>query len=67
MKLMNNLLLMLIELFSKTLIIVWVIYLTAIKTNLCNHIIAKFLTFIILMLWIIIPSVIEFQRRVKEK
>ena len=67
MKLMNNLLLISIELFSKCLIITWIIYLTATKTSLFDNFILKILVPIILMLWVVIPSVIEFINRVKEK
>ena len=63
MKIINNLLLMCVELFSKSLIIIWVIYLTATKTNLFNNLLLRILIPIILMLWMAIPSVIEFQRR----
>ena len=67
MKTINNLFLMFVELFSKCLIINWIFYLTATKTNLFDNFLLKIIVPVILMLWVVVPSVIEFINRGKTK
>lgn len=43
-----------VELFGRTFIVVWVIYLTAINTSLFNNPAEKFFTILFLMVWIIL-------------
>jgi len=60
MKTKNSLSVMVIDLYVRCFIIVWVIYLTAIYTDLYNNIFIKFLTFFAFMVWIVLFPVIRF-------
>jgi len=60
MKLLNNYFLMIVDLFVRCFIIVWLMYLTAINTNLFENGFIQFIVGIMFLVWVIIFPVIKF-------
>lgn len=60
MNLLNNYFLMIVDLFVRCFIIVWLMYLTAINTNLFENGFIQFIVAIMFLVWAIIFPVIKF-------
>ena len=60
MNLLNNYFLMIVDLFVRCFIIVWLMYLTAINTNLFENGFIQFIVGIMFLVWVIIFPVIKF-------
>ena len=67
MKLIDDQLILCIELFSRTFIIIWVIYLTATKTNLFDNNMIKPIILIVLFLWAVVPATITYIDTIERK
>ncbi len=60
MIILDKLLLLCVELYVRSLIIVWVLYLTNTKTSLFDNSVIKFVSIIIFFVWIILFPVINY-------
>ncbi len=67
MKLLNGLLVLCIELFTRCFIITWMMYFTATKTSLFSNWLLKILVPIIFMSWVIISPTRDFIEYLKTK